>query len=118
MPATVIRWRHHLVKNTRCGYEVPGTILLQPYLYTDSLLRGVTFKVLPLSSYVLNPMMLPLLETFLELLLWNSLQYHCHFFGCLQYPEIFIPLRQTLFLEIARTHSEPNQGNRVGVPNQ
>jgi hypothetical protein len=41
-----------------------------------------------------------------------------HFFGCLQYPEIFVPLRQTLFLETARSHSEPNQRNRVGVPFQ
>jgi hypothetical protein len=39
-----------------------------------------------------------------------------HFFGCLQYPEIFIPLRLTLFLETARSHLEPNQVNRVGVP--
>jgi hypothetical protein len=38
----------------------------------------------------------------------------CHhiFFGCLQYPEIFVPLTQALFLETARSHSEPNQGNR------
>jgi hypothetical protein len=34
-------------------------------LYTYSLLRGVTFKVLPLSSYALSLTMLPLLETFL-----------------------------------------------------
>jgi len=43
-------------------------ILLQTYLYTYSLLRGVTFEVLPLSSYGLTPTMLPLLETFLGLL--------------------------------------------------
>jgi hypothetical protein len=30
----------------RCGYEVPGMILLQAYLYTYSLLTRVTFKVL------------------------------------------------------------------------
>jgi len=36
------------------------------YLYTHSLLRGVTFKVLPLSSYALSPTVLSLLETFLE----------------------------------------------------
>jgi hypothetical protein len=40
------------------------------------------------------------------------------FFGCLQYPEIFVSIRQTLFLEIARTRSESNQGNKVGVPFQ
>jgi len=54
-------------RGTRCGYEVPRMILLQTYLYTYNLLRGVTFIVLPLNSYALSPMMLQLLETFLEL---------------------------------------------------
>jgi hypothetical protein len=57
-------------KHTRCGYEVTGIILLQAsHLYTHSLLRGVAFKVLPLSSYRYSPTVLPLLETFLEILL-------------------------------------------------
>jgi hypothetical protein len=95
----------------RCGYYVPGKILLQACLCTYSLLRGVTFEVLPLSSYTLSPTMLPLLERFVEILLYNCFQCHYHiFFGCLQYPEIFVPLRQTLFLETARSHSEPNEG--------
>jgi len=89
--------------NTRRGYEVPG-ILFQAHLYTHSLLRGVTFDVLPFSSYALNPTMLPLLETFQYLLIWNSFSFS---FGCLQYPEIFVTLKQTLFLETARSHSEP-----------
>jgi len=76
----------------------------------------VNFEVLSLSSYALGPMMLPLLETFLELVLWNSFQCHHHVFGCLQYPQISVPLRQTLFLETARSLLEPNQGNRMGVP--
>jgi len=60
--------------------------------------------------------MLPLLETFLEVLLWKDLQCHHDIrTGCLQYLEVFVPLRQTLFLETARSHSEPNQGNKVGV---
>jgi len=59
---------------TRCGYEVSGMILLQAYLYTHSLLRGVTFEVLLLSSYALIPKMLPMLEKFFELQLWNSFQ--------------------------------------------
>jgi hypothetical protein len=41
-----------------------------------------------------------------------------HFFGSLPYTEIFVPLRQTLFLEIARSHLEPSEGNRTGVPTQ
>jgi len=44
-------------------------ILLQVYLYTYSMLRRLTFKALPLSSYTLSPLMMPLLETILELLL-------------------------------------------------
>jgi len=56
----------------RRGYEVTGIILLKEYLYSYSLLRGVTFEVLLLSRYVPSPTILPLLETFLELLLWNS----------------------------------------------
>jgi hypothetical protein len=51
----------------KCGYEVPGMILLQAYLYTYSLPRGVTFEVLPMSSYALSSVMLQLLETSLEL---------------------------------------------------
>jgi hypothetical protein len=62
--------------STRYGYEVLWIILLQEYLYTYSLLRGVTFEVLPLSSYALSPVTLPALETFLGPLLWNS--FWCH----------------------------------------
>jgi hypothetical protein len=88
-------------KHTRYGYDVPGMVLLKAYLYTYNILRGgVNFKVLPLSSYALSPTMLPLLETFLELLLWWDL---------------FIPLRQTLFFKTARGNSETNQGIRVDV---
>jgi hypothetical protein len=43
-------------------------------------MRAVTFKVLPLNSYALSPMMLSLLETFLEILLWNSFQCRRHIF--------------------------------------
>jgi hypothetical protein len=81
-----------------CGYEVPGIVLLQAYLCTYNLLRSVTFQVPPLSSYALRPMTMPLLETFLELLLWYSFQYRRHIlFGRFRYPKIFVPLRQTIF---------------------
>jgi len=63
-----------------CGYEVPGMVSLHAYPYIHGLLRGVTFKVLPLSSYPLSPTMLPLLETYLELFLWNSFQCCCNIF--------------------------------------
>jgi len=75
-------------QNTRCGCKVPGIILLQAsYLNTYSLLRGVTFTVLTFSSYVLSRMMMPLPETFCELLLRNSFQCcrHIFLFRCLQY---------------------------------
>jgi len=55
-----------------CGYEVPVMIALQAYPYTYSLLREVTFEVRPLSSCAFSPTMLPLFETFLDLLLWNN----------------------------------------------
>jgi hypothetical protein len=59
--------------NIVCGYEVPGIIFLPAsYLYTHSLLRGVTFKILPLSGYALSLTMLSMLEIFLELMLWES----------------------------------------------
>jgi hypothetical protein len=80
-----------------CGYEVSRMILLHAYLYTYSLLRGVTF-----GTAAVKELSAPLSQ----------------FFECLQYPEFFVPLRQTLFLKIATSHLEPNQGNRVGVPFQ
>jgi hypothetical protein len=55
-------------------------------------------------------MILPLLET--PVVEWLSVPLP-HFFGCLQYPEVFIPLRQTSFLETTGSCSEPNQENRV-----
>jgi hypothetical protein len=78
-------------------------------------LRGFTFEALPLGSCALSPTMLPQLETFLELLLWNSFQYRRHiFFGCFQYPEIFVLLGHTLFLETVKS----NDGVGMGVPVQ
>jgi hypothetical protein len=65
---------------TKCVHEVPGMILLQVYLYTHSLLRGVNFEVLPLGSHALSPTMLSLLGTFVELLIWNSFQCRRHIF--------------------------------------
>jgi hypothetical protein len=70
---TITYYAFH-AKYMRCGYDVPGMILLQSYLYTYSLLRGITFKAFPMSSYALRPMTLPMSETFLELLPCNSFQ--------------------------------------------
>jgi hypothetical protein len=72
-------------KGTRCGFEVSGMILFQAsYLYTYSLLRGITFEVFPFSSYALSPTMLLLLEFFFffffDFLFWNSLQCRRHNF--------------------------------------
>jgi hypothetical protein len=103
--------------STRCGYEIPGMTLLQAYPYTYSLLGGVNFEVLPLSSHTPSPMMLQLLETF-----WNSccgivISAVVTFFYILDIVS-FVPLRQTLLMETSRGHSEPNQGKRMGAPVQ
>jgi len=51
--------------------EIPGTISLQAsYMFTNRLLRGVTFEVLHSRSSALSPTMLSLSETFLKILLW------------------------------------------------
>jgi hypothetical protein len=100
-----------LFKLGGCGYEVLGIILFQAFLNSHSLLRGITFKLLPLRKYVLSPTMLSPLETFLELLLWNSFQRRRHI-------SLDVFSIQVLFLETTRRHSEPNQGNRVRVPFQ
>jgi len=84
----------------RCAFDVSGMILLQAvYLYTHSLLNGVTFEVPPplqqlctmLPATVGNISGTPVVE---QLSVPSS-----HFLdGCLPYPDIFVPLRQTLFL--------------------
>jgi hypothetical protein len=105
-------------KYTRCGYEVPGMILLQTYgtCILKAYWEGSHFKYSPWTAmHLAQRCCLPLLETFLELLLWNSFQCHRHtLFGCLQCPDLFVPLKQTSFLEGERSHSEPNRGDRVG----
>jgi hypothetical protein len=100
----------HVKKDIQgCGYEDSGMILLQTYLYAYSILKGIIFELLPLSSYALNQMMLSLLEALLDGLLWNSFKF-CHVFFFLlivfKYLEIEIPLGQTLFFEKVTIHSE------------
>jgi hypothetical protein len=68
------------------------------FIATYSSARGVTFKVLPLSSYPHSAKMPPLLETLLELLVWNS----SYSFSCLQYTEIFVHLKLSLILQTAK----------------
>lgn len=78
LPANA-RTRGNQGHNDRCGYKVTGMTLLQANLYTYSALRGVTFDVIPSVATHLAQ----LLETFLELLLWNKFQRCRHFFLCL-----------------------------------
>jgi hypothetical protein len=61
-----------------------------------------------------SPTMSPLLEIILELLLWNRFQCCRHILYGSQYPEIFVPLRQTLFLGTCKSYSETNQRKRGG----
>jgi hypothetical protein len=77
-------------------------ILLQAHLYISSLLRGVTFKVLPFSTYALHPTMLPLLEIVLELCSGIAFCAVITFlFDVFHILKSFIPLWQTSFLETA-----------------
>jgi hypothetical protein len=76
---------------TRCVYEVPGMNLFEAsYQYTHSILRGVTFKVVPLSRCAISPQV----QIFLENLLWNIFQWLCNI---LEYSEIFVTLWQLIF---------------------
>jgi hypothetical protein len=102
------------------GVAMKFMIFFQVYPHAFSLLRVVTFEVLPWSSYAFGPIILPPLETFLQVLLWNTFQCQRHFFplGCFQYHEMFVSFRHTLILETARSYLEPDKGNRVGVPFQ
>jgi len=74
------------------------------FQYTYRLLRGVIFEILSLSNYAFSIMMLSLMETFSELVTTT-------FYGCLEYPEIYISLRHTSLLGTATSRLEPNQGN-------
>jgi hypothetical protein len=86
---------------------------IAPYLYY-SLLRGVTLGVLPLSSYAFSHCWkhpwTSCCETAFSAVVTS--------FRCLQCAEIFVPLRQTLFLETATSHSEPYRRKGMGVPYQ
>jgi len=88
--------------HTRCDYEVAGMILLQAsYLCIHSLLRRVTLQGLPLSGYALSS----------KKHFWNSCcgiasSVIVTFFRRVQYPKIFVPLRQTLFLETGVIRSQ------------
>jgi hypothetical protein len=92
-------------------------ILWQSYLYIYSMLRGVTFEVLPLSSYALTPTMLPLLETFLELLLWNSLQC-CHHIFCLPLSWNLRPFKGDFTVENRQKSFGAKSRELAGVPFQ
>jgi hypothetical protein len=87
-------------------------ILLQVYLHSYSLLRGVTFKVLPLSNYALSPVLPSLLGTFLflELLLWNSFQC-CHSISWMSSVSFIDPLRQEFSFE----NSQKSFGAKLGI---
>jgi hypothetical protein len=54
-----LRFEHRLYTSC-CSCKVPGMTLLQAYIITYNLLRGVAYKVLPFNSYALSPLM----ETF------------------------------------------------------
>jgi hypothetical protein len=97
---------------------VPGIILLQAsYLFTYRLMRGFPSKYSPWTA---------MHSAHQCYNCWKHFRNSCcgtafsvvTFFECLQYPEIFTPLRQTLLFDTLKSHSDPNQGNRVSVPFQ
>jgi len=86
LPLFTFLW--HWIKSARTWRDVCSVAVKFPewfYCKQTCILtaywQGVTFEVLPLSSYALSPTMLSLLETFLEFLLWNSFQYCHHILG-------------------------------------
>jgi len=86
---------------TMCGYEVPGMILFQAYLYNYSLLRGNHFRSNPLSplpaTMLLAQRSCHFWKQFLQLPQCISFQRRCHIFLMFQYHEILVPWRQVLF---------------------
>jgi hypothetical protein len=77
-------WYKLWIWSSRNDFIAGMPVYLQP-------VRGITFKVLLLSSYALSQLILPLLETFLEFLSWNSFQ--CHY--CI-FLDIFSILKSSL----------------------
>jgi hypothetical protein len=70
---------HIIWKYKVCPWSFWNDFIISICVYLQ-ITEGVTFEVLPLSSCALSLTMLPLLETFLELLLWNSFQCCHHIF--------------------------------------
>jgi len=54
----------------------------------NDFIASIPVHLLPFSSYAFSPTMLTLLETLLELLLWNIFQCYRHIFQCLQYYQV------------------------------
>jgi len=85
--------------STSSGNEVPGMISLQhePAYLTAYWEWSLSKHSPPAAKYL------------------AQLRWHCwrHFWN-----SCFVPLRQTLLLERVRSHSKPNQRDRVGAPFQ
>jgi hypothetical protein len=86
------------------GCEVPGMALLQAsYLCAYWEPSPSTYSPLA-AMHLAQRCCLPLLE----MLLWNSLQCCRHIFWMSSLSDLFVSLRQTLFLETTWSPSEPN----------
>jgi hypothetical protein len=85
-------------------------------MYVYSLLKGVTFELIPLSSYALSTtMLLATVRNIFSNTCCGTAFTSLDVFNILKFSSL---LSLTLFLETARSHSETNQGNMVGVPFQ
>jgi len=78
-PAPTQEWYRTEEIRTRCGYEFPPFFFCKSTSILTANWEGSP-KYFPLSNYAISPTILPLLEIFLELLLWNSLHCCCHIF--------------------------------------
>jgi hypothetical protein len=100
---------------TNCLYEV--WLWSSWSTFTASILcGGVSRSRSPLSSYARCPVMLSLLEPFLELLLWSCFFSVVTFSLCLLISWNLRPSKADSFGGGGnKSHSQPNKGNKVDV---
>jgi hypothetical protein len=64
----------HIHTNIRCDNLIPRMALWKQNLLTCALAAAVAFEILSLWSYALHEMMVPLPDTVLKTVFWNTLQ--------------------------------------------
>jgi len=95
--------------HTRCGCEFPGMISASSMPVYSQLTEGSPSKYSPGAAVPLTQRCCHCWKRFWNCCCGTAFSAVVTFL-CLQYTEIFVPSRQILFLETAKSHSEPNQG--------